>query len=209
MLARGFNKGNDMGKQLLITVLLASAACVTNAAAEPMPGVRGINHIGLTVPDIKAAEAFFVDVMGCQKAMSFGPFRDDKGEFMKDLVDVDPRAVINQITLLRCASGSNIELFDYSAPDKKEVRPRNSDDGGHHIAFYVDDIDAAAKYLAAKGIRTLKGPLPVNDGPAAGQSILYFFAPWGLQLEAISFPKGMAYEKNGGPVLWSNTDPAK
>ncbi|MFE0013254.1 VOC family protein [Mesorhizobium sp. NPDC059054] len=177
--------------------------------AEPMPGVRGINHIGLTVPDIKAAESFFVDVMGCQKATSFGPFRDDKGDFMKDLVDVDPRAVINEITLLRCQSGSNIELFDYSAPDKKDVRPRNSDNGGHHIAFYVDDIDAAAKYLTAKGIRTLKGPMPVNEGPAAGQSILYFFAPWGLQLEAISFPKGMAYEKNGGTVLWSNTDPSK
>jgi len=53
------------------------------------------------------------------------------------------------------------------------------------------------------------GPFPVNEGPAAGQSIIYFFAPWGLQMEAISFPQGMAYEKDGGPVLWSNTDPAK
>lgn len=198
-----------MSKNFLIAAAFAATLWPAHVVAEPMPGVRGINHIGLTVPDIKAAETFFVDVMGCQKATSFGPFRDDKGDFMKDLVDVDPRAVINEITLLRCQSGSNIELFDYSAPDKKDVRPRNSDNGGHHLAFYVDDIDAAAKYLTAKGIRTLKGPMPVNEGPAAGQSILYFFAPWGLQLEAISFPKGMAYEKNGGTVLWSNTDPSK
>lgn len=198
-----------MSKNFLIATAVAAMLWPVHAMAEPMPGVRGINHIGLTVPDIKAAETFFVDVMGCQKATSFGPFRDDKGDFMKDLVDVDPRAVINEITLLRCQSGSNIELFDYSAPDKKDVRPRNSDNGGHHIAFYVDDIDAAAKYLTAKGIRTLKGPMPINEGPVAGQSILYFFTPWGLQLEAISFPKGMAYEKNGGTVLWSNTDPSK
>ena len=198
-----------MSKNFLIVSAFAAMLWPAHAMAEPMPGVRGINHIGLTVPDIKAAEAFFVDVMGCQKATSFGPFRDDKGDFMKDLVDVDPRAVINEITLLRCQSGSNIELFDYSAPDKKDVRPRNSDNGGHHIAFYVDDIDAAAKYLTAKGIRTLKGPMPINEGPVAGQSILYFFTPWGLQLEAISVPKGMAYEKNGGTVLWSNTDPSK
>lgn len=198
-----------MSKNFLIATAVAAMLWPVHAMAEPMPGVRGINHIGLTVPDIKAAETFFVDVMGCQKATSFGPFRDDKGDFMKDLVDVDPRAVINEITLLRCLSGSNIELFDYSAPDKKDVRPRNSDNGGHHIAFYVDDIDAAAKYLTAKGIRTLKGPMPINEGPVAGQSILYFFTPWGLQLEAISFPKGMAYEKNGGTVLWSNTDPSK
>lgn len=193
--------------------LIAAAICTVlwsaPAIAETMPGVRGVNHIGLTVPDIAEAEAFFTDVLGCQKATSFGPFRDDEGTFMQDLLDVDPRAVINQISLLRCGFGSNIELFDYSAPDQKEVRPRNSDIGGHHVAFYVDDINAAAEYLKSKGIRTLMGPLPVEQGPAAGQAIIYFFAPWGLQMEAISFPGGMAYEKDGGPVLWSNTEPEK
>jgi catechol 2,3-dioxygenase-like lactoylglutathione lyase family enzyme len=81
--------------------------------------------------------------------------------------------------------------------------------GGYHIAFYVDDIKAAADYLKANNVRTLMGPLPVDQGPAAGQSILYFMAPWGLQFELISYPNGMAYEKDGGPVLWSPKDPAK
>ena len=54
------------------------------------------------------------------------------------------------------------------------------------------------------------GPMPVNEGPAAGQTILYFQAPWGLQLEAISYPKGMAYEKDASTIkLWSPNDPAK
>jgi len=190
-------------KRLALTVALLLVPCVTHA--EAMPGMRGINHIGLTVPDLAEAEGFFTGVLGCEKATSFGPFKDDQGTFMQDLLDVDPRAVIETISLLRCGNGSNIELFKYTAPDQKTVTARNSDIGGHHIAFYVDDIDAAAAYLKAQNIRTLMGPLPVNEGPAAGQSILYFFAPWGLQLEAISFPKGMAYEKDGGPVLWSNT----
>jgi hypothetical protein len=34
----------------------------------------------------------------------------------------------------------------------------------------------------------------VDEGPATGQSIVYFLAPWGLQMEIISYPKGMAYE---------------
>lgn len=174
-----------------------------------MPGMRGLNHIGLTVPDLAEAKDFFTEILGCQVALSFGPFRDDTGTFMQDLLDVDPRAVVEEINMLRCGNGSNIELFKYTAPDQKTVTARNSDIGGHHLAFYVDDIDAAAAYLKAKGIRTLMGPLPVTEGPAAGQSILYFFAPWGLQLEAISFPKGMAYEKDGGPILWSNTAPAQ
>ncbi|MBP9183554.1 MAG: VOC family protein [Fuscovulum sp.] len=190
-----------------LSIVLACAMAMP-ALAEPMPGIRGVNHIGITVPDMAQAEAFFTDVLACQKATAFGPFRDDTGSFMQDLLDVDPRAVVEQITLMRCGFGSNIELFKYTAPDQKTVTARNSDIGGHHIAFYVDDIDAAAAYLKGKGIRTLMGPLPVSEGPAAGQTILYFFAPWGLQLEAISFPKGMAYEKDGGPVLWSNTAPA-
>jgi len=192
-----------------LAALVMAAMLPTYASAETMPGIRGINHIGLTVPDIAQAESFFTDVLACQKATSFGPFRDDEGNFMQDLLDVDPRAVVEQISLMRCGNGSNIELFHYTAPDQKTVTARNSDIGGHHIAFYVDDIDAAAAYLKAKDIRTLMGPLPVQDGPAAGQSIIYFFAPWGLQLEAISFPQGMAYEKDGGPILWSNTDPSK
>ena len=198
-----------MKHSILAIASLAVTLGVLPAKADTLPGVRGVNHIGLTVPDINEAETFFSDVLGCEKATSFGPFRDDTGTFMQDLLDVDPRAVVNQITLMRCGFGSNIELFSYDAPDQQTVRPRNSDIGGHHIGFYVDDIDAAAAYFKDKGIRTLMGPFPVNEGPAAGQSVLYFFAPWGLQMEAISFPKGMAYEKDGGPVLWSNTEPAK
>lgn len=189
--------------------MIAGVLSTSAAMAEGLPGMRGVDHIGLTVPNLAEAETFFADVLGCEKAMSFGPFRDDEGTFMQDLLDVDPRAVIEQITLMRCGFGSNIELFKYTAPDQKTVEMRNSDIGGHHIAIYVDDIDAAAQYLKDKGIRTLLGPLPVDAGPAAGQSIMYFYAPWGLQMEAISYPDGMAYEKDGGTVLWSSRAPEK
>ncbi len=179
------------------------------ATAGSIPGLRGHDHTGVTVPDIKQALDFFTNVLGCQQAMSFGPFSDDKGTFMQDLLNVNPRATIEQISMVRCGYGSNIELFQYSSPDQKDATPKNSDIGGYHIALYVDDIKAAADYLKANNVRTMMGPLPVDQGPAAGQSILYFMAPWGLQFELISYPNGMAYEKNGGTLLWSTKDPAK
>jgi catechol 2,3-dioxygenase-like lactoylglutathione lyase family enzyme len=182
---------------------------LASASAGSLPGLRGHDHTGVTVPNIKQAIDFFTNILGCQQAMSFGPFSDDKGTFMQDILDVNPRAKIEQITMMRCGYGSNIELFQYSSPDQKNAIPKNSDIGGYHIAFYVDDIKAAADYLKANNVRTMMGPLPVEQGPAAGQSILYFMAPWGLQFEAISYPKGMAYEKDGGTVLWSPRDPAK
>jgi catechol 2,3-dioxygenase-like lactoylglutathione lyase family enzyme len=183
-------------------------ATIATARADGIPGLRGHDHTGITVPDIKQAADFFVNVLGCKEAMSFGPFADEKGTFMHDLLNVDPKAVIHQITLVRCGYGSNIELFQYSSPDQKNMTPKNSDIGGYHIAFYVDDIKAAKEYLDGKGVKTFFN-LPVDQGPAAGQSIFYFLAPWGLQMEAISYPKGMAYEKTSPIKLWSPKDPGQ
>ncbi|WP_376702087.1 VOC family protein [Mesorhizobium sp. ISC25] len=182
---------------------------IGTAYASSIPGMCGHDHTGVTVPDMQQAVDFFTEVVGCRKAMSFGPFADDKGTFMQDLLGVDPKAVIEEITLVRCGHGSNIELFKYTAPDQKDLTPRNSDIGGFHIAFYVDDIAAAKAYLDGKGVKTRMGPLPVTEGPAAGQTVLYFQAPWGLQLEAISYPNGMAYEKDAETVLWSPKNPGK
>jgi catechol 2,3-dioxygenase-like lactoylglutathione lyase family enzyme len=194
-------------RNLLMTAALIGGT--SSAVADAIPGMRGHDHTGITVPDMNQAVDFFTNVIGCKKAMSFGPFADDKGTFMQDVLGVDPKAVIEQITMVRCGTGSNIELFKYTAPDQKDLKAKNSDIGGFHIAFYVDDVAAAKAYLDGKGVATRMGPLPVNDGPAAGQTILYFQAPWGLQFEAISYPNGMAYEKGAETVLWSPKDPAK
>jgi catechol 2,3-dioxygenase-like lactoylglutathione lyase family enzyme len=200
-------------RRFALFVTLGAALTLTAlpnlAAADSIPGLRGHDHTGITVPDVKAATAFFTDVIGCSHAMSFGPFRDDKGTFMSDVLNVNPRAVIEQISMVRCGYGSNIELFQYTSPEQGTGMPKNSDLGGHHIALYVDDIDKAAAYLKEKGVKTLQGPIPVTEGPAAGQSILYFLTPWGLQMELISYPKGMAYEKTAATPLWATTDPAK
>src|SRR5450432_2736326 len=129
---------------------LALGASPQPASADSIPGLRGHDHTGITVPDVKAATAFFTDVIGCSHAMSFGPFMDD-------VVNVNPRAVIDEISMVRCGYGSNIELFQYQAPDQAKTLPKNSDIGGHHIALYVDDIDKAAAYLKEKNVRTLQG----------------------------------------------------
>jgi catechol 2,3-dioxygenase-like lactoylglutathione lyase family enzyme len=194
---------------LTAIVALISVGMPQPASADSIPGLRGHDHTGITVPDVKAATAFFTDVIGCTHAMSFGPFSDDKGTFMQDVVNVNPRAVIDEISMVRCGYGSNIELFQYEAPEQAKDLPKNSDVGGHHIALYVDDIDKAAAYLKEKNVRMLKGPIPITEGPAAGQSILYFFTPWGLQMELISYPKGMAYEKSAASRLWMTTEPDK
>jgi catechol 2,3-dioxygenase-like lactoylglutathione lyase family enzyme len=167
-------------------------------------GLIGMDHVGITVPDINQAIEWFEDVMGAAAPLTFGPFSDPVGTFMQDLLGVDPRAVIEQITMLRIGRSANIELFQYEAPDQRRTFPRNSDWTGHHIAFYVTEIAEAVEYMRSRGVQKFLGPLPVTDGPAAGQSINYFRTPFGTYIELISYPKGMAYEhQRHTDPLWS------
>jgi catechol 2,3-dioxygenase-like lactoylglutathione lyase family enzyme len=102
----------------------AAALAITlglgGAHADGLPGMRGHDHTGITVPDMNEALTFFVDVLlGCKKAMSFGPIADPEpnGTFTKHALGVDPKTVIKQITPVRCGMGSNIGLFSYQSPD--------------------------------------------------------------------------------------------
>jgi hypothetical protein len=65
-------------------IAAAVLAGATAARADGVPGLRGHDHTGITVPDIKQAADFFINVLGCKEAMSFGPFADEKGNFMAD-----------------------------------------------------------------------------------------------------------------------------
>jgi hypothetical protein len=62
---------------------LVIGASLLPASADSIPGLRGHDHTGITAPDVKAATAFFTDVIGCTHAMSFGPFSDDKAPSCK------------------------------------------------------------------------------------------------------------------------------
>lgn len=186
--------------------LLATAAAPTQAA--PIPGMRGMQHIGITVPNMKEAVTFFKDVLACEPSFTFGAFKFED-DWMARHLNVHPRAAISDFQMVRCGNGTNLEVFEYTAPDQNRRGPRNSDIGGHHLAFYVDDMDAAVAYLKAKGVQVLDTPSTFTDGPAAGLTWVYFLAPWGMQLELVSAPKGMAHEKDLKRKLWDPRFPDK
>ena len=179
----------------------------SSAPSAGIPGLRGTDHIGFTVPDLEQATRFFVDVIGCTYVHSLGPISDDT-DWMAKHLNVHPRARVREIRFFRCRQGSNFELFEYAAPDQKREPPRNSDVGGHHLAFYVDDMDAALTHLRAHDVQILGEPTTRRDGPSAGKTWVYFLAPWGMQLELVSFPSGQAYEKDSEVRLWHPADPA-
>jgi catechol 2,3-dioxygenase-like lactoylglutathione lyase family enzyme len=45
--------------------------------AQGMPGMRGIDHVGFTVPDLDEAERFLVDVLGAEPIYTLGAKQSD------------------------------------------------------------------------------------------------------------------------------------
>ena len=163
-------------------------------AGKGLPGLKRVDHIGFTVPDLEEARRFLVDVLGCEYMYSLGPFRDDDGDWMLEHLNVHPRAVMEQLHFFRCGDQAIFEVFQYSAPDQVTTPPRNSDIGGHHVALYVDDLDAAVDYLKSQGVTVLGEPT-ASKGPSEGQRWVYFLAPWGMQFELVSYPNGKAFDR--------------
>jgi glyoxylase I family protein len=133
-----------------------------------LPGLSRVDHIGFTVPDLEEASGFLIDVLGCEYMYSLGPFRHDDSDWMLEHLNVHPRAVMQQLHFFRCGDQAIFEVFQYSAPDQATTPPRNSDIGGHHVALYVDDLDAAVDYLKSHGVTVLGDPT-ASKGPSEGQ----------------------------------------
>ncbi|GAA1002037.1 VOC family protein [Subtercola frigoramans] len=173
-----------------------------------LPGLRGTEHIGFTVPDLDEADRFFVDILGAERVYSLGPFEHEQGDWMLEHLNVHPRTVMRRLTFYRVGTGVNFEVFEYEAADGALPQPRNSDIGGHHLAFYVDDLDAAVAYLRANGVRVLGDPTESRNA-SEGQRWVYFLSPWGMQFELVSYPNGKAYERDSPVVLWHPARPAE
>jgi catechol 2,3-dioxygenase-like lactoylglutathione lyase family enzyme len=174
---------------------------------EGLPGLRGTEHIGITVPNLEEAVEFFTDVLGCEVFYELGPYIADDDWMLRHL-NVPPRTVMRRLKFLRCKNGANFEVIEYEVEGQHRIGPRNCDVGGHHVALYVDDISSAISCLKGKGVRVLGEPTVRAHGPNAGQTWIYFLAPWGMQFELVSFPDGKGYEKTSDRRLWHPANPA-
>lgn len=161
---------------------------------RPIPGLEGMDHVGITIPDLDEAVAFYSKLLGATEIFRLGPF--DARDF--DVVDgIDwAQAHVNvkdgrfTIAMLEYGNGSRLELFQYDRPaDRRVVTPRNSDLGGHHIAFKVTDLDKVLELRDSFSLRFLAGPIEINEGPAAGQRIIYVLDPWDNQLELVEYER--------------------
>lgn len=120
-------------------------------------------HTNLIARDWKRLAAFYQDLFGCEPVP---PERDLSGPWLEAGTAV-PGAHLRGIHLrLPGAGGATLEIFQYDA--SPDARPPLANDAGFtHIAFRVEDLEAAvAAVLQAGGDRV--GALVSREVPGVG-----------------------------------------
>lgn len=181
----------------MTTALIPAAAAPATAHA---PGIVGIDHVGINVPDLDQAIAFFHDLFGFEPVTRIGPFKMDAA--WKKAYRIHDGADTVSLVMLRAGDGANIELFAYSPAVGGTMQPQRDDIGATHIGLYTTDIDGAKAFLESKGIAFLSG-VNAGAGDTEGERWVYFETPWGASFELNSYPNGKAYERRNPAVkLW-------
>jgi catechol 2,3-dioxygenase-like lactoylglutathione lyase family enzyme len=108
-----------------IVGLAAHAAIAQNASLSPNRGVVGLNHVGITVPDLDKAVAYYTKVMGFPEAFRF----------------VDPQTNRVQLVYVQISQNTFIELQPANG------RPL----GVSHFGLHVEDMKAATAMFKERG----------------------------------------------------------
>jgi catechol 2,3-dioxygenase-like lactoylglutathione lyase family enzyme len=156
-----------------------------------------IDHVGLSVPDLDTAVAFFQEVFGFELVFFTDPYEDVGWVWPGES---EPEKVTLRIAVLQHDGMENIELLEYgnrAKPDRAEP-PRPADRGGMHLAFYVEDIYGVEQELRKRNdVRFLSPVIMEEGGPIHGTDWSYILTDWGLTIELIRWiPGELPYEQH-------------
>ena len=118
-----------------------------------------MHHVAILVSDYRRSREFYVEKL--ELPVLRENYRKDRGDWKLDL----------------CCGGVELEIF--SAPDAPPRPSYPEALGLRHLAFRVEDVEAAAVWLAERGIPCE----PVRTDPFTGVRMTFFRDPDGLPLE--------------------------
>lgn len=119
-----------------------------------------IHHIAIIVSDYQRSRDFYVNQLGFEIVRE--NYREARGDWKLDL---------------RVNDTTELEIFGVENPPARVSRPEAC--GLRHLAFCVDNVEAAAKELEEKGIPVE----PIRVDEFTGKKMTFFQDPDGLPLE--------------------------
>ncbi len=124
------------------------------------PLLKAIHHVALICSDYQRSRAFYSETLGLPIVREV--YREARQSWKCDLA-VSP--------------GVQLELFSFPSPPPRPSRPEAQ--GLRHLAFAVDDIDAAIGTLSERGV--LCEPVRVDE--YTGRRFTFFADPDELPIE--------------------------
>jgi catechol 2,3-dioxygenase-like lactoylglutathione lyase family enzyme len=124
--------------------------------------IVGFHHPGLVVPDLKTARRFYAEALGFEYIREYG-WDESSSELAEQAIDV--AGSTTRCVLMKCGN-CFLELFQFLTPQPQgdPMQRRACDYGIAHLAFQVEDIEAAfEQFVAAGGV--VHNP-PVQAGEA-------------------------------------------
>ncbi len=122
--------------------------------------IKSIHHIAILTDVYEKSKSFYTEVLGFEVVNEV--YREERRSYKLDLA---------------IKGLYQIELFSF--PDYKARASFPEAKGLRHLAFAVDDVEAAAKELADKGVQT-EG---VRTDEYSGKKFCFFYDPNGQPLE--------------------------
>ncbi len=122
--------------------------------------LQRIHHVAVICADYGVSKRFYVETLGLPVIREV--YRAERDSYKLDLALPD---------------GSQIELFSFPQPPPRPDAPEAR--GLRHLAFAVDDLDAAVRELEAKGVVVE----PVRVDEYTERRYTFFKDPDGLPLE--------------------------
>ena len=185
---------------LALTSLIAGGtrSCISTAHAEPLPLIRAVGCVGLTVSDADRSADFYTRVLSFEKTAEV----EQAGEPIEQLEGVfGARTRTVRVRLGR----ECLDLTEYLAPRGRPAPPdaRSNDRSFQHVAIVVSDMDRAyAALRVARVEHASTGPqrLPDWNPNAGGIRAFYFRDPDRHVLEVLQFPRGK------GDARWQSAD---
>lgn len=127
--------------------------------------LRRLHHVAVICGDYAVSKAFYTGVLGLRIVGEH--YREARDSWKLDLALPD---------------GGQIELFSFPDAPPRPSWPEAR--GLRHLAFAVDDLDAACARLAASGV-VLEA---VRTDPVTDRRFVFFSDPDGLPLELYEAP---------------------
>lgn len=153
---------------------------------------RALDHVGISVPDIDAALAWYRDVLGCYVLMEPMEAAADDSHFGRIVGDIfGPGFQGMRIAHLATADGVGIELFQFTGNAPQEMPFAYWKTGIFHIAILEPDIEGLAKRIDESGGRQRSKVWKL--WPDKPYKVCYCEDPWGNIVEISSHPYVMTW----------------